>query len=212
MCTVCSQLNMNKKRHNELQKRRKAYNKRKKERLKELSFSDCKFMFQEYLVNCEDALSSMIPADGRIYRLAHAPNQKIDIYPTALWDYEALAPSEVDVPQTIPTNSSLEVQLEQLREYTPSFNTSVEGVVKPFIGRFEKMKTSQQFLNFKDRKGSHIFAYDMTPKDGLMRIGSDGHVSFLPYEGFSLDEHQAKGFTPIPIDNYNKNINNYTKK
>lgn len=203
---------MSKKRHNELQKKRNAYNKRKKERLKKLDSSEHRYMFQEYLVNCEDALSSMIPADGRIYRLAHDPNQKIDVYPTALWNYEALAPKGADVPQTIPTNSSLEEQLEQLREYTPSFNTSVEGVVKPFISRFEKMKTFQQFLNFKDRKGSHIFAYDMTPKDGLMRVEPDGHVSFLPYENFSLDEHQAKDFIPIPIDNYNKNINNYIKK
>lgn len=203
---------MNKRRHNGLQKKRKAYHKRKKERLKGLNSLGRKYMFQEFLVNCEDALSRMVPTNGRIYRLAHDPNQEIDIYPTALWDYEALAPKGIDVPQTIPANSCLEDQQEQLREYTPSFNTSVEGVVKPFIGRFEKMKTLQQFLNFKNRKGSHIFAYDVNPKDGLMWVEPDGHVSFLPYEGFSLDEHMAEDFVPIPIDNYNKNINNYIEK
>lgn len=203
---------MNKRRHNELQKKRKAYNKRKKERLKGQDSIGRRYMFEEFLVNCEDALALMIPADGRIYRLAHEPNQDIDIYPTALWNYEALAPKELDVQQTIPPNSCLEDQQEQLREYTPSFNTSVEGVVRPFIGRFEKMKTSQQFLNFKNKKGSHIFAYDMNPKDGLMWVESDGHVSFLPYEDFSLENHLAEDFTPIPIDNYNKNINNYIKK
>ncbi|MCD8235932.1 MAG: hypothetical protein LUD00_04595 [Prevotellaceae bacterium] len=203
---------MNKKKHNALQKKRKAYNKRKKERLKRLNSSGRKYMFQEFLVNCEDALSLMIPADGRIYRLAHTPNREIDIYPTALWNYEALAPKESDMQHTIPADSSLEDQQEQLREYTPSFNTSVEGVVKPFIGRFEKMKTLKQFLNFKSKKGSHIFAYDVNSKDGLMWVEPDGHVSFLPYEGFSLENHLADDFTPIPIDNYNKNINSYIKE
>lgn len=205
-------LGMEKRRHKELQKERKAYNKHKKKRLKEQDSIGCKYMFQEFLVNCEDALALMVPAYGRIYRLAHNPNQDIDIYPTALWDYEALAPKEVESQQTIPPNSCLEDQQEQLREYTPSFNTSVDGVVKPFIDRFEKMKTLQQFLNFKNKKGSHIFAYDVNPEDGLMWVEPDGHVSFLPYVNFSLDCHFAEDFTPVPIDNYNKIIDNYIKK
>lgn len=204
---VCLQLNMHKKRHNELRKKRNARNKRRKKYLKELNPFGQKYMFQEYLVNCEDALSSMIPANGRIYRLAHEPNMEIDIYPTSLWDYETLAPKGMDMPQIIPANSSLEDQQNQLRQYTPSFNVSVEGAIRPFIERIEKMKTLQQFSNFKNRKGSHIFAYDLNPKDGLMWVEPDGHVALLPYENFSLSEHLAEGFTPIPIENFNKNIN-----
>lgn len=143
---------MSKRRHRELQKKQKAYNKRKKERLKRSDSFVRKYMFQEYLANCEDALALMTPANGRIYRLAHDPNKEIDIYPTALWDYETLAPKDVDIPQTIPPNCCLELQQAQLREYTPSFNISVEGVVKPFIGRFEKMKTLQQFLALRPKK------------------------------------------------------------
>lgn len=203
---------MSKRRHNELKKKQKAYEKRKKERLKRLNSLERKYKFQEYLANSEDALALMTPANGRIYRLAHDPNKEIDIYPTALWDYETLAPKDVDIPQTIPPNCCLELQQAQLREYTPSFNISVEGVVKPFIGRFEKMKTLQQFLAFKTKKGSHIYAYDVEPKDGLMWVEPDGHVSFLPYEEFSLENHLAEDFTPIPIDNYNININNDIKK
>ena len=204
---VYLQLNMHKKRHNELRKKRNARNKRRKERLKGLNSFGRKYMFQEYLVNCEDALASMIPANGRIYRLAHKPNVEIDLYPTSLWDYETLAPKEIDMPPIIPANSSLEDQQNQLREYTPSFNVSVEGAIKPFIERIEKMKTLQQFSNFKNRKGSHIFAYDLDSKDGLMWIESDGHVALLPYEDFSLSKHLAEGFTPIPIEKFNKNIN-----
>lgn len=45
-----------------------------------------------------------------------------------------------------------------------------------------------------------------------MWVEPDGHVSFLPYEEFSLENHLAEDFTPIPIDNYNININNDIKK
>ena len=199
---------MNKRRHRELQKKRKAYKSRKKKDMQNIITPNLQYMFQEYHVNCGDALSLMTPADGRIYRLAHNPNQEIDIYPTSLWDYESLTPIRIEQPVTIPPNSSIEEQIEHIREYTPSFNISIEGVIKPFIPRFEKMKTFSQFNKFKDRKGSHIYAYDVKPIDGKMMIESDGHVSFLPYEGFTLEEHIAKEFTPIPIENYNKNINN----
>lgn len=194
---------MSKRRHNELKKKQKAYKKRTLERNKGLNSPKQKYMFQEYLVNCDDALDLMGPANGRIYRLAHNPNIKIDTYPTALWDYENLAPKKIDIPQTIPPNSCLEDQQTQLREYTLSFNTSAEGAVKPFINRLKKMKTEEQLSNFKKKKGSHIFAYDVCPMDGLMWTESDGHISFLPYDGFSLDNRQAKDFTPISIDDYN---------
>lgn len=202
----------NKKRHNELRRKQKVCNKRKKAFLKEQDPFRRKIMFHEYLVNCEDALSLMTPADGRIYRLAHSPSLEIDVYPTSLWDYETLAPKEFNSQQTIPIGSCLEIQQEQLREFTLSFNMSVEGVAELFKGRFKKMKTHRQFQDFKSKKGSHIFAYDVNPEDGLMWVESGGHVSFLPYEGFSLDEHLAEGFAPVPIEAYNENINDYIKE
>lgn len=196
-------LDMNKKRHKELQKKRKAYDKRKKERLKaEMNSDKRNFMFQEYLVNCEDALSLMTPANGRIFRLVHSPSIEKDICPTALWSYDELAPRDVDVIKTIPANSSLDDQQDQLRQYTISFNTTVQGVANAFIDRIRQMKTSQQFLKFKNKKGSHICAYDLEPKDGLMWVEPSGHVSLLPYEDFSLDEHLADDFTPISIDEF----------
>lgn len=207
---------MDKRRHNELKRKRKSRLKRKKQQMKNLNaaLSESKYMFQEYLVNCDDALALMVPANGRIYRLVHNPHLKIDVYPTALWNYESLAPKEIEEKQTIPANSALEDQQEQLRQYTPSFNISAEGAIKPFIGRLQKMKTLQQLLNFKRTKGSHIYAYDMQPKDGLMWVEADGHVSFLPYEGFSLEGHVAESFTPVPIESYmeNENINSDIKK
>ena len=105
---------------------------------------------------------------------------------------------------TIPVNSSLEDQQDQLRQYTPSFNITVQGVVNSFIDRIRQMKTPQQFLKFKNRKGSHICAYDLSPKDGLMWVESSGHVSLLPYENFSLGDHLADDFTPISIEKIKK--------
>ncbi len=196
-------LDMNKTRHNELQKKRRAYDKRKKERLKEkIASSERNFMFQEYLVNCEDALSIMTPAEGRVYRLVHIPTIENDICPIALWNYDELAPRDVVVTKTIPANSSLEDQQKQLIEYTPSFNISEEGAANMFIDRIRRMKTPEQLLKFKNKKGSHICAYDLHPNDGLMWVESSGHVSFLPYEGFSLDEHLADDVLPRPIDDF----------
>ena len=205
---------MDKIRHNELKKKRKARLKRKRQQMKNLNaaLSESKYMFREYLVNCDDALALMEPADGRIYRLVHNPHLEIDIYPTSLWDYDSLTPKRMEEKQTISAGSSLEDQQEQLREYTPSFNISSEGAVKPFLGRLKKMKTFQQFSHFKNTKGSHIFAYDVTPKDGMMWAEPDGHVSFLPYENFALAEHVALDFTPVPIEKYCENINSNTKK
>ena len=57
---------MSKRRHNELKKKQKAYEKRKKERLKRLNSLGRKYMFQEYLANCEYDLALMTPAICRI--------------------------------------------------------------------------------------------------------------------------------------------------
>ena len=197
-------LYMDKRKHNELRKKRKAYYKRKKMHEKQGNSSGIKCMFMDYLVNCEDALSLMVPAEGRIYRLAHDPHIEIDIYPTSLWDYTTLTPKKVYIPETIAANSSLEDQQVQLRDFTPSFNITVEGVVSPFLRQLETMKSQQQLFKFKNKKGSHIFAYDVNYNDGLMWVEQDGHVAFLPYEGFLLEEHRADDFTPIPIDIYCK--------
>ena len=198
---------MDKRRHNELKRKHRAKEKRKKENLNQLKAAEnkgkCKF--REYLVNCDDALALMEPADGRIYRLVHNPHLEIDMYPTSLWDNDSLTPNKLEEKKTIPAGSSLEDQQEQLREFTPSFNTSAEGAIAPFIGRLKKMKTDRQLLHFKERKGSHICAYDVTPKDGLMWVEPNGHVSLLPYESFTLEEHLAPDFTPIPIENYYTN-------
>ena len=73
-----------KKRHREILKQHKARKKRLKERLREAMFSEKRFMFQDYLVNCEDVISQMVPAEGVFFRLAHNPNTDIDIFPTSL--------------------------------------------------------------------------------------------------------------------------------
>ena len=190
-----------KKRHNEISKQHKARKKRLKERLRNALSSKKSFMFQKYLVNCEDAISEMVPAEGRLFRLAHNPNVEIDIYPRSLWNYESLTPETTELPNTIPIDSTIEDQQKQVKDYLPSFNISEEGAIAPFLERLNKMKKSQ-LLHFKIKKGSHVFAYDVRPEDGRMWVESDGHVLFQPYEGFKLAGHVASDFTPVPIEKY----------
>ncbi len=194
-------MSSSKKRHDVNLKRHKAHRKRLKKCLKDGMSSEKKFMFQEYLVNCEDVISEMIPAEGRLFRLAHNPNVEIDIYPRSLWNYESLTPKIIELPNTIPTDSTIEDQQSQVKDYLPSFNISEEGVVAPFLGRWNKMKATK-LMQFKSKKGSHVFAYDVRPEDGRMWVESDGHVLFQPYEGFSLADHMASDFIPVPIENY----------
>lgn len=195
-------MSSSKKRHKEILKRHKARKKRMKERLREIISSEKRFMFQDYLVNCEDVISQMVPAEGVLFRLAHNPNIEIDIFPTSLWNYDSLTPKITELPDTIPVGSTIDEQQEQVREYLPSFNVSDEGAIAPFVDKLNKMKTSLQLLSFKNKKGSHVFAYDVQPEDGRMWIEPNGHALFQPYEGFKLADHVASDFIPIPIENY----------
>lgn len=155
------------------------------------------YKFAEYLVNCEDAIEkNMKPADGRVYRLVHNPHIPIDSLPTSLWDYETLTPKRVDIPQTIPAGSPIEDQEQQLRDYLPSFNRSIDGAIAPFIDRF-KCKDEEQKKNFILKKGNTVYAYDLVEQDGRLWEDSEGHVLLQPFDNFNLEEHIAKDFEPV---------------
>lgn len=194
-------MSSNKKRHNEIMRRHKAHRKHLKKCLNGCISSEKKFMFQEYLVNCEDVISEMVPAGGRLFRLAHYPNVEIDMYPMSLWNYESLTPEIIELSNTIPADSTIDDQQRQVKEYLPSFNISEEGAVAPFIDRWNKMNTSK-LEQFKIKKGSHVFAYDVQNEDGRMWVELNGHVLFQPYESFKLADHVASDFIPVPIEKY----------
>lgn len=149
-------------------------------------------MFQEYLLNCEDAISEMIPANGRFYRLVHEQYMDIDIYPTSLWDYDSLTPKRVDLPATISEGSPKDDQINQVKDYLPSFNVADYGAIKPFLNGFLK-KTESARKNFLLKKGNVVRAYDLKPEDGRMLVEDDGQVLFQPIVGFELKEHEALG-------------------
>lgn len=158
--------------------------------VKNVVSNSTEYMFQEYLLNCEDAISEMIPANGRLYRLVHEQYLDIDIYPTSLWDYDSLTPKSVDLPVTIPEGSSKEDQINQVKDYLPSFNVTDYGAIKPFVEGFLK-KTEAARKKFLLKKGNVVRAYDLRPEDGRMLIEDDGHVLFQPIAGFNLKEHEA---------------------
>ena len=162
-----------------------------------------KYLYQEYLVNCEEAIEkNMEPAHGRLYRLVHNPTIDKDLIPTSLWTF--VSPGEEkceDLDSIIPEGSSMEDQENQLGDYLPSFNLTDVGAVSPFLKRYKK-KNPQQREQFLLRKGSVVAAYDVTPEDGRMWVQEDGHVLLQPYEGFRLDEHEAKDFQYKHLNEY----------
>lgn len=161
-----------------------------------------KYKFEEYLVNCDDVIAQMVPAKGRVYRLAHTPNIDIDSYPTSLWNYENLSPVEEDMPQTIPPGSSIEEQLEQAEDYLPSFNATVDGAAHIFIDRFKALSEAGR-KRFLLRKGDAIYAYNIEDA-GRMLVEDNGHILLQPYEDFNLADHISKEEPTILFIDYIK--------
>lgn len=162
-----------------------------------------KYLYQEYLVNCEEAIEKyMEPAHGRLYRLVHKPTIDKDLIPTSLWTFESPGGDKCeDLDSIIPEGSSMEDQENQLGDYLPSFNLTDVGAVAPFLKRYKK-KNPQQREQFLLRKGSVVAAYDVKPEDGRMWVQEDGHVLLQPYEGFKLEEHEAKDFQYKHLNEY----------
>lgn len=162
-----------------------------------------KFLFQEYLVNCEDAIDkNIMPANGRLYRLVHNPTIDKDLKPTSLWKFKSPGKSiDEEFDSIIPKGSSIEDQETQLADYLPSFNLTDLGAVAPFLDRYKK-KTPEQRKQFLANKGEIVVAYDVTPADGRWWAQKNGHVLFQPYEGFKLDEHVAADFKYKHLDDY----------
>lgn len=176
--------------------------KKRKERVKlalkpAMPIDNRKYKFEEYLVNCDDVIAQMIPAKGRVYRLAHTPNKEIDFYPTSLWDYKSLTPKEEEIPQTIPPGSSIEMQRDQVGDYLPSFNATTDGAASIFIDRF-KSKSEAGRKGFVMTKGDAIYAYDIEDA-GRMLVEDNGHILLQAYEDFNLNEHISKEEPPIPL-------------
>lgn len=163
------------------------------------------FMFQDYLVNCDDAIKMhMKPAKGRLYRLVHNPTVEKDLLPTSLWEYNTpIKSKQVKLGNVLPKGSPIEDQESQLGEYLPSFNLTDDGAVAPFLGRYKK-KSPEQREQFLLNKGSRVVGYDVTPEDGRMWVQDSGHVLLQPYKGFKLDEHVAAEFRYKHLDEYLK--------
>lgn len=154
-----------------------------------------KYKFEEYLVNCDDVIAQMIPAKGRVYRLAHTPNKEIDFYPTSLWNYESLTPNKEVIPQTIPPDSPIDLQFEQVGDYLPSFNSTAEGAASIFIDRF-KSKSEAGRERFVLTKGDAIYAYDIEDA-GRMLVEDNGHILLQAYEDFNIADHISEEEPPI---------------
>lgn len=177
-----------------------------KGRIKEIkkrktSNSRPRFMFEDYLVNCNDAIDQrMIPANGTYYRVVEDPEREKDIRPTSLWKFENLAESE-NMGLTIPAGEDIETQWKQVKDYSPSFNTSAEGAASMLMKFYKNRKTIKQKEKFLNEKGHFVKSYNLRPNDGYIQKEPDesGHVIFQPFEGFDLKEHVNKDFQVKPF-------------
>ena len=178
-------------------------NKRRRERKKAETRSRKEFMFEEYLLGCDEAIDlHMKPASGLYYRAVHKDLIPIDIMPQDLVDYDSLTPKITDLPLALSPGANLEEQEQQVRAFSPSFNISKEGVAEKLGPFYLRKKNDKQREKFLRRVGEIIVPVDLIEEDGLVWEESDGHVYFQPYKDFDLASHIAKDESGMLLVDY----------
>lgn len=172
------------------------------------------FKFADALEGCEDAINKyMVAADCVVYRLVHNPFNNIDELPNSVRKWENLTDDEIKLNIKLPNESSIEEQWEHVRNYSLSFNISLESLAQFMQGMYYKRKTDRQKDNFLKNMGDTIAPLHLSPKDGMIQKDPDeesnpGHVVMQPYEDFKLEDHiewdKAKGLFDFKFEKDDK--------
>lgn len=165
------------------------------------------FKYADVLENCEEAIGKyMSEPNGVYYRLVHNPLHPNDDIPQPLQQWDVLTLEQSTLSTKIQKGSSVDDQWEQVRNYSPSYNVSDEKLAAFFLEMLDRRKNDRQKQKLLDKKGDTIIAVRLTPNDGLIQTSPDdnpdGHLVFLPFEGFNIDEHIDNTFEPRKLTDY----------
>ena len=143
---------------------------------------------------------------GVYYRLVHNPFHPNDDIPQPLQQWDGLTSEQAMLSTKVQKGSSIDDQWEQVRNYSPSYNVSDEKLAAFFLGMLDKRRNDRQKQRLLNKKGDTIIAVRLTPNDGLIQTcpdkNPDGHLVFLPFEGFNIDEHIDNTFEPRKLTDY----------
>lgn len=165
------------------------------------------FKYADALENCDEAIEKyMSEPKGVYYRLVHNPLHPNDDIPQPLQQWDGLTSEQAMLSTKVQKGSSIDDQWEQVRNYSPSYNVSDEKLAAFFLGMLDKRRNDRQKQRLLNKKGDTIIAVRLTPNDGLIQTcpdkNPDGHLVFLPFEGFNIDEHIDNTFEPRKLTDY----------
>lgn len=156
-------------------------------------------------VGCNEALDQLfVPAEGEYYRVVHNPPEFNDQLVQSEQQFDGLAQSMPDIPDTIAPGSSIDEQFEHIADWSLSFNINDSMLARNYWKGYGKRKNETQKRNYVTRKGSVMALYRFTPLAGVIqrKPDDDGHVVLVEYEGFSLEDYRVKEFGLQPLTDY----------
>lgn len=158
-------------------------------------------------VGSEDALGAyFVPADGEMYRVVHDPVIENDYRVQNEQEFEGIANTRLDLPYTVAPGSTIEDQLEHLKENMLSFYLDDEKLAEEMLGYYDKRKTTAAKEKFKKKMGFSVAKYNMLPEVGVMQREADPntHLVVAEYEGVNLEDYRDKEFGLKPLTDYRK--------
>lgn len=163
------------------------------------------FKRSDKLVGCNDALERFfMPAEGDYYRVVHNPPELNDQLVQSEQQFEGLAPSMNNLPDTIAVGSDMEDQFEHIADWSLSFNIDAYMLAENYWEGYNRRRNETQKNNYVTRKGDVMALYRFTPTAGYIQRKPDenGHVVLVEYDDFVLENYRVTEFGLRPLTDY----------
>lgn len=123
---------------------------------------NCKsFKYADALEDCDEAIEKFMgKPDGVYFRLVHNPLHPNDDIPQPLQKWDGLTQDRVPLSTKVPKGSPVEVQWEQVRNYSPSYNISDEKLAGYFLNMLDRRKTEKQKQKLLEKKEIQLSLLD----------------------------------------------------
>lgn len=160
---------------------------------------------QEKFLYCEEALSTRFkPLDRPLFRFAHDPFIKNDGLTQDEQEWEDMATLNTDLPQTLDPGSSVEMQVEHIRNHSLSFFTSEQEAAEFYFKLEDKRRSPTKKAQLRKRIGDGLRMIDPNPEYGLIQneidLSPKGHTVLVESKIFNFEDHYNKDYGFKPID------------
>ena len=195
-----------KKKHKKLLRRIKKKQKKGKPNVADMTdlFSR-PFVYSEHIANCSEAIiENFKPLVGKYFRLVHKPIDENDSKVQAEQVFLGLDNTNTKVSDRIDDEASIEDKLEQVKDWSLSFNISDRLLAEFMLNQYDARKSETSKANFLLRKGDSIAQFDFPLGTGIVEKDADegGHVVIQLYEDINLDDYMDEEFGYVSLFDY----------